>query len=330
MNRSIATAAVLGLGSLLAAAPRPALAQGTCTALGRVVDAQGEPIPDVKVLMDYKGHIVQKYHTKTDKKGIFTHVNVYSGRYRITLSKEGLGEFTFETNIQELDSLQKPPDYRFVVKAAAPPPPPQSGLAAPASPAAAPVDMGRLTGDINAAIALSSAGNVDGAVAAYEAILATTPQIPLVHHNLGMLYSKKGDAEKAEAELQKSIDLDPGFVDGYVSLATVLATGGKRTEAIDVVKKGAAANPQSGRLQYALGILAETTGEVPLAKEAFLKAEQLDPQNFETQYHLATVALNQGDTAGALARLEKFIAAAPPDNPQVATAKSLIAALQKK
>ena len=96
------------------------------------------------------------------------------------------------------------------------------------------------------------------------------------------------------------------------------------------MKKGAAENAQSGRLQYALGVLAESTADVPLAKQAFLKAEELDPQNFETQYHLATVALNQGDTAGAVTRLEKFLAAAPPDNPQVATAKSLIAALQKK
>jgi len=332
MNRSIAIAAALGAFALLAAAPEPALAQGTCTAVGRIVDAQGEPIPDVKVLLDYQGHIVQKYHTKTDKKGVFTHVRVYTGRYKVTFSKEGLGEQTFETNFQDLDSLQKPPDFKFAVKAvAAPPPPPESGLAARnAAPAAAPVDMGQLTSEINGAIALSNAGNVDGAVTAYEAILAKTPQIPLVHHNLGMLYGKKGDVAKAQGELQQSIDLDPSFVDGYVGLATVLATAGKRAEAIDVIKKGAAENTQSGRLQYALGVLAESTGDVPLAKQAFLKAEELDPQNFETQFHLATAALNQGDTAGAVARLEKFLAAAPPDNPQVPSAKSLIAALKKK
>ena len=328
MNRSIAAAAALSL-ALLAASP--ARAQGTITALGRVVDAQGEPIPDVKVLLDYKGHIVQKYHTKTDKKGIFTHLNVYAGHYRVTLSKEGLGEVSFETNLAEVDSLQKPPDYKFVIKTVAAAPPPESGLAARnAAPAAAPVDMGQLTSDINAAIALSAAGNADGAIAAYEAILARTPQIPLVHHNLGMLYGKKGDVAKAQAELQQSIDLDPRFIDGYVSLATVLATAGKRTEAIEVVKKGAVENPQSGRLQYALGVLAESAGDVPVAKEAFLKAEQLDPQNFETQYHLATVALNQNDKAEAIARLEKFVAAAPAGNPMVETAKSLIAALQKK
>jgi tetratricopeptide (TPR) repeat protein len=328
MNRSIAAAA---LAALMILAASPLRAQQTITALGRVVDAEGNPIPDVKVLLDYKGHLVQKYHTKTDKKGVFTHVNVYAGRYYVTLSKDGLGEVSFYTNLQEIDSLQKPPDYRFAPKPAAAAPPPGSGLAAKdAPPAAAPVDMGQLTNDINAAVALSAGGNVDGGVAAYEAILAKTPDIPLVHHNLGMLYSKKGDVAKAQAELQKALDLDPRFVDGYVGLATVLATAGKRTEAIEVVEKGATENPQSGRLQYALGVLAEGEGNVPMAKQAFLKAEELDPQNFETQYHLATVALNQNDKAEAIRRLEKFVAAAPPDAPTVATAKSLIAALQKK
>jgi cytochrome c-type biogenesis protein CcmH/NrfG len=130
--------------------------------------------------------------------------------------------------------------------------------------------------------------------------------------------------------MQKSVELDPGFVDGYVGLATVLAESGKRAEAIKAIQEGTAANPQSGRLQYALGVLAEGAGEAALAKEAFLKAEQLDPQNFETQYHLATVALNQNNKAEAISRLEKFIAAAPPGTPSLDVAKSLLAALQKK
>ena len=119
-------------------------------------------------------------------------------------------------------------------------------------------------------------------------------------------------------------------MDGYVGLATLLAETGKRAEAIAAIQKGTTENPQSGRLQYALGVLAEGSGETALAKGAFLKAEQLDPQNFETQYHLATVALNQNDKVEAISRLEKFIAAAPPDTPSLDVAKSLLAALQKK
>jgi len=237
---------------------------------------------------------------------------------------------SFNSNLQEIDSLQKPPDYKFVPKPAAAPPPPGSGLAAASAPAAAPVNMGQLTSEINNAITLSKGGDTDGAIAAYEAILAKTPQIPLVHHNLGTLYKKKGDAARAETELAKSVELDPGFVDGYVGLATLLAETGKRTEALEAIRKGTAANPDSGRLQYALGVLAETVGETAAAKEAFLKTEQLDPQNAETQYHLATVALNQNDKAEAIARLEKFLAAAAPGTSGLDVAKSLLTALQKK
>jgi tetratricopeptide (TPR) repeat protein len=328
MKRSIAAAVVTAIGLALLAAPS-AHAQQIITAIGKVVDAQGNPVPDVQVLLDYKGHIVQKYRTKTDKNGVFTHVTVFAGPYRITLKKEGVGEVSFNANLQEIDSLQKPPEYKFVPQAAAAAPPPGSGLAAANAPAA-PVNMGQLTSEINNAMALSMKGDTDGAVAAYEAILAKTPQIPLVHYNLGTLYKKKGDAARAQAELQKSVELDPSFVDGYVGLATVLAEAGKRAEAIEVVKKGTTENPQSGRLQYALGVLAEGSGEAALAKQAFLKAEELDPLNVETQYHLATVALNMNDKAEAIARLEKFVAAAPAGTPNVDVARSLLLALQKK
>ena len=322
------TAVVLGIVLLGASLAR---AQGSITALGRVVDGQGNPIPDVQVLLDYKGHIAQKYRTKTDKVGVFTHVNVYAGPYRVTLKKEGIGETSFDYNFQEIDRLQKPPDFKLLPpRTQAAPPPPGSGLAAAAGPGAAPVDATKLVGEINAAMALSGEGKVDEAIAAYEAVLAEAPAVPLVHYNLGAAYKKKGEVQKAEAALRKSFELDPAFVDGYVGLATLLAETGRRDEAIQVVQQGASANGQSGRLQYALGVLAEGKGDAAAAKEAFLKAEQLDPQNVETQYHLATVALNMNDRAEAVARLEKFVAAAPAGTPNVDVAKSLLAALQKK
>ena len=325
MNRR-AAAMVVGIVVLGASLGR---AQGSITALGRVVDAQGNPIPDVQVLLDYKGHIVQKYRTKTDKVGVFTHVNVYAGPYRVTLKKEGVGETSFDYNFQEIDRLQKPPDFKLL------PPRPQAALPSPGSglaagPGAAPVDATKLVGEINAAMALSREGKVDEAIAAYEAILARADAVPLVHYNLGTAYKKKGETQKAEAALRKSFALDPAFVDGYVGLATLLAETGRRDEAIQVVQQGASANEQSGRLQYALGVLAEGKGDAPTAKEAFLKAERLDPQNAETQYHLATVALNMNDRAEAVARLEKFVAAAPAGTPNVDVARSLLAALQKK
>jgi len=227
--------------------------------------------------------------------------------------------------------LIRPPDYKFVPPRVQMTAAPGSGLT-PADPApgAAPVDAAKLAGDINAAMALSREGKADEAIAAYEGILARAPGVPLAHYNLGAAYKMKGDLPKAEAAMRRSFELDPRFVDGYVGLATLLAETGKRDEAIKVVRQGIAANEQSGLLQYALGVLAEGSGDAATAKKAFLEAERLDPQNVETQYHLATVALNQNDKAGAIARLEKFVAAAPAGTPNVDVAKSLLAALQKK
>jgi len=328
MKRSIVIAVVLAVGLVPLLAPG-ARAQSPVTALGRVVDGQGNPLADVQVLLDYKGHVVQKYRTKTDKNGVFTHVNVYSGPYRITLKKEGVGETSFDYNIQEIDRLQKPPDFKLLPpRAQAAPPPPGSGLA-PAT-GAAPVDATKLAADINAAMALSREGRLDEAVAAYEAVLASAPGVPLVHYNLGATYKRKGDLPKAEAAMRRACELDPAFVDGYVGLATLLAESGKQDQAIEIVRQGTAANERSGRLQYALGVLAEGKGDAATAMQAFLKAEELEPQNVETQYHLATVALNMNDKAEAVARLERFVAAAPAGTPNLEVAKSLLAALQKK
>jgi tetratricopeptide (TPR) repeat protein len=293
------------------------------------VDGLGNPVPDVQVLLDYKGHVVQKYRTKTDKNGNFIHLNVYTGPYRIILKKEGVGEASFDFDIHEMGSTQKAPEFKLVSPGRAAPS--GSGLAPAGAPSAgvSPADAGRLVADLNAARALSEQGKVDEAIAAYEAIAARATQISLVHYGLANASKRKGDLARAEAEYRRSIELDPGFVDGYVGLATLLAEGGKRDHAIEVVKQGAAANEKSSGLQYALGVLEVGAGDNAAAKAAFLKAEALDPQNAETQYHLATVALNMNNRAEAVTRLERFLAAAP-DNPNAAVAKALLAALQKK
>jgi Flp pilus assembly protein TadD len=330
MKRGMATALALVIGSWLGPTPL-AEAQSLVTAVGRVLDGQDQPIPDVQVLLEYQGHVVQKYKTKTDKHGRFVHLNVYEGPYRVTLTREGLGTASFDFTIREIPSTQEPPVLRLVVaRPAATPPPPGSGLAPVDAAGAPPVDFGKLAADLDAAGTLLDQGRVDEAVAAYEAVATSTPQVPLVHQKLGDAYKKKGDAVKAAAAYRRSIELDPGFVDGRLALATLLAESGRRDEALATIEEGAAANEKSGRLQYALGVLELGRGRNPRAREAFLKAEALDPQNFDTQYQLGTVAMNMNDPAEAIVRYRKYVAAAPPDAPTVAVAKALIAALEKR
>ena len=317
MKRSIAAAVATAIGLILLAAPS-AHAQGTITAIGKVVDAQGNPVPDVQVLLDYKGHIVQKYRTKTDKKGVFTHVNVYSGtvpdhpeegrRGRGLVQREPAGGRL----AAEAARVQVRAEGRGGRAAAARVRPRSRRRTRGGSRRHGPAHERDQQRDRALEERRHRRGDRrvrgDPREDAGDPARAPQPRDALQEEG------RRGPGAGRAAEVRRARPRASSTATS--GLATLLAETGKRAEAIAAVKKGTAENPQSGRLQYALGVLAEGSGDAALAKEAFLKAEQLDPQNFETQYHLATVALNQNDKAEAVARLEKFIAAAPAGTPE--------------
>jgi Flp pilus assembly protein TadD len=320
-NLALTGSTALLLAFLLASS---ALAQGTTTAQGFVLDQDGNPVPDVQVLLQYKGHVPQKYRTKTDKKGRFLYVNVYTGLYDITLSKEGVGEATMKDwTIRDLDAIEKPPTFRIGTKKAAPAGPGDDPAAA------ATATAGALAAEMQAAGVAFAQGRLDDAQMGYEAVLAKAPDSAEAHHNLGLVLRKKGEAARAEAEFRKAAELKPDFAEPHGALAVLLAGQGKAEDALAEAAKAAAAAPENVQYQYNLAVLYKDTGKGAEAKEAFLKSEALDPANAEIQFHLATVLLGQGDTPGAIARLEKYLQAAP-GGPNAAAAQGLLAALQKK
>lgn len=318
-----------------------ALAQGTTTAEGFVLDNEGNAIVDAKVLLDYKGHIVQKYRTKTDKKGRFVYVNVYPGTYDVTVSKEGLGEATFKSfTIRDLDPTEKAPVFRIGPKKSAEAPADtaaagaastaESGAAPPAPPAPLPAEVaGALAADLEKANAALKAGQVDEAIAGYEAVGAKVPNLPELHLDLGLAYARKKDMPKAEAEFRKAVELKPDLTDAHRGLSLVLYETGKREEALSEAIRAAEGAPNDGHLQYSLGVMYADAGKPEQAREALLKAESLDPQNAEIQFQLGTVAVAGNQKGEAISRLEKYLATAPRDARNVATAKGLIAALKQ-
>ena len=311
--------------ALLLVPPQAVQAQGTTTALGFVLDADGRPVPDVQVLLEYKGHQPQRYRTKTDKTGRFVHVNVWSGPYDITLKKEGLGEVTVKDYpLRDVGDTEKPPTFRLAPKKAEAP-------AAPADPAAAAAaTAGALAGDMKRGADAFAAGRLDEAAAIFEGVAAQAPDLAQVHHNLGLVYRKKGDAARAEAEFRKAVELNPELADSHAALSVLLAAGGKTDAALAEAKQAASQAPQNAVYRFNLASLYKDSGQSAEAKAAFLEAEALDPANAEIQYHLASALLGLGDVPGAIGRLEKYLSAAPADAPNRAAAEGLLTALKKK
>src|SRR5262245_48170224 len=176
--------ATLPLLAVTALLPAPALAQ-VGTARGKVLDEQGQPIPDVKIELKFLGGVTREFATKTNKKGEFTQVGVPPGGYRIIASKEGFQSAYQEARVALGDPTYLP-DFRLV-------------SASKAAAAAAQKAQDDITPAFRKAIELTQAGQLAEVEAAYKAILEKNPGIPEVHFNLGYIYTERKDYAAAEA-----------------------------------------------------------------------------------------------------------------------------------
>lgn len=68
---------------------------------------------------------------------------------------------------------------------------------------------------------LAQAGREDEAVRAFSEIAQEFPELPEPHNNLALIYARRGDLKRAEAELLLAVDARPGFAIGYTNLGDV-------------------------------------------------------------------------------------------------------------
>ena len=93
--RSLLAILMVALGLVV-----PAAAQSTGMVKGKVVDAKGEPIEGAKIVIEYTEGVNRKNETKTNKKGEFIQIGLFPGTYRVTASKEKVGQQSFETRVR--------------------------------------------------------------------------------------------------------------------------------------------------------------------------------------------------------------------------------------
>lgn len=312
MKRAFVAAVLLvGLGLLAA----PAQAQ-TGTARGKVLDAQGQPIADAKVLIEFKGGVTRKFEVKTNKKGEFMQVGMQPGPYHFTVSKEGFQGMTSDDRI----SLGDPTEIAaFKLNTVAD--------AAKQGPAGAEAEA--LRGGFQHAVQLHNAGNYDEAEAAYRAILAKTPDVAEVYQNLGSLYLTKKDYPAAETAFQKGLELRPDSSDMSTLLARVYQESGQSDKAMALIEKSAGANPGDAKAQFNRGIYLLNANKNEEAIGAFEAALKADPNTAEAYYRLGALMVGQGKIPEAITNLEKYLSLNPTDAQNVATAQGLLKALKK-
>jgi tetratricopeptide (TPR) repeat protein len=314
MKRALTAAGLLFGLALLA----PQAQAQTGVARGKVLDAaDGKPVADAKILIEFQGGITRKFETKSNKKGEWLQVGMQPGFYKFTATKDGYQGTFAEYRISLGEPTEVPP-----LKLAA-----GGGGGAVAAEQAEMAE--KLRKDFQAAVDLTNAGKLDEAEAAYKAILTANPDVPEVYLNLGVIYSQRKDFPAAETAYLKALEIRPDSADAALALASVYQQTGQPDKAKAMVDKASAASPTDARANFRRGLFLFNGNQNEEAIAAFQAVIAADPTMAEAYFRLGTLLVGQGKIPEAIQQLEKYLSLNPTEAQNVATAQGLIKALKK-
>jgi len=329
---------------------------------GDVKGEDGKLLKDAVIKID---RIDQKgtYKTKTDKKGHYVYAGLPMGKYKVTLTIDGVDKDAMDGVVTK---TSEPSDVNFDLKEKA---------AANAAGVAVPAQEKNMTPEARAEYerklkeaadqlaknkALNDAFNAGksaadakmwaDAIQNFQKASEIDPTQHVVWANLADAYvnlaatkiapdqkdEQKQDYEKGMAGYQKAIELSPSDAVYHMNYALALAKAGKMPESQEELNKAAQLDPaQSAKAYYNLGAVLTNANQNDGAIEAFKKALSVDPNYAEAHYQLAIALMSKMTTGpdgkpipppGTTDEFQKYLQLAP-NGPNAQSAKELLAAL---
>lgn len=272
----------------------PALAQ-TGQLRGTVVDEQKKPVRDAVVTI-VAAATNRKHETKTNRRGEFQQIGLAPGTYTVSVQKGELSQ------VQEVQVGLDMKELAFELK-------PDGGA-----------DEKARAEEIKATFAegakLTNEGKHDEAIEKFNAVIALLPACAECHANLGSVYTRKQEWERAEASYRKAIELNPDLVDAYNGLANVYNAQRKFKEAQEMSAEGAkrsGAGGGAGNAEglYNQGVIAWNANDFQKAQELFSAAVQADETHAESHFMLGQAYLNLGKLPEAAKEFETYTKIAP-------------------
>jgi tetratricopeptide (TPR) repeat protein len=131
--------------------------------------------------------------------------------------------------------------------------------------------------------------------------LAIDARLAEAHTILGLVHLfYDWDRAAAEAELQRAIRLDPGYVLAHRSMAALQLTGRRANAAIEHSQEAVRLDPVSVAEHYFLGLCYREAGEFDAAERTARKMLELEPSNGSAITLIATLWERQGEHAKAV------------------------------
>ena len=148
---------------------------------------------------------------------------------------------------------------------------------------------------------------LDPALDEYRAAQLVNADRPEAQLNLGVLASLLGDSDTAEKHDLRALELDAGFVPGYVNLADLYRAMGRDDAGRSVLETGLRAAPDSADLHHALGLLEVRAGQLGAAVPELARAAELAPDNARYAYAYALAEQAHGEVDAAIQTLDRAL-----------------------
>ena len=149
--------------------------------------------------------------------------------------------------------------------------------------------------------ALIQMRDYSGALREMETVLASNPDSPGIHFQMGQAYQLAGEPGKAEASYRKAHELAPERPGPAHQICVVTEEQGRPDEAVQCFDKLVAADANNARaLIWLARLLARDAGSLDRAQGLAERARQLLPNDWQAAEALASVYARNGSAAAAL------------------------------
>ena len=147
------------------------------------------------------------------------------------------------------------------------------------------------------------------AAAEFERASELAPQHGVAHLYLGLAQAALGDIESAGASFRRASELQPDRIEAHLGLARTLAQSGHEKEAKDSLEEALRLDPSAAEPHNQLGLLVLRSGEAERAARHFEAALDAEPGHLQACYNLWLVYERLGEKERAQelrARFEKL------------------------
>ncbi len=157
--------------------------------------------------------------------------------------------------------------------------------------------------------------NLGKAYAYYSKAIETAPDLPYLWSNIGVVYSRNGQAEDARRAYLHALTIDPGNANAANNLYMIYEKEGNLAAAERLQKKVERHRRKNPYYLYFLSSQAAEQGKYEESVAMLEKAIRMNENEYRFYYELARLQVIQGDLEDAQANLHRALELAPDGSP---------------